>query len=72
MKSIEPGCPAALAGELQVGATVLSVGGTPVRGRPLMQVLEMLGHCGTSVDLVVGGACPHVLEGRERQIEDIL
>ena len=63
VKSIEPGCPTALAGELQVGSTVLSVGGTPVRGRPLMQVIEMLGHCGTSVDLVVDGACPHVRGG---------
>jgi len=63
VKSIEPGFPTALAGELQVGSTVLSVGGTPVRGRSLMQVMEMLGHCGTSVDLVVGGACTHVRGG---------
>ena len=63
VRSIEPGCPTALAGELQVGSTVLSVGGTPVRGRPLMQVMEMLGHCGTSVDLVVGGACTHLRGG---------
>ena len=64
VRSIEPGCPTALAGKLQVGSTVLSVGGTPVRGRPLMQVMEMLGHCGTSVDLVVGGACTHLRGGR--------
>ena len=63
VKSIEPGFPTALAGELQVGSTVLSVGGTPVRGRSLMQVMEMLGHCGTSVDLVVGGACTDVRGG---------
>ena len=63
VRSIEPGCPTALVGELQVGSTVLSVGGTPVRGRPLMQVMEMLGHCGTSVDLVVGGACTHLRGG---------
>ena len=63
VRSIEPDCPTALAGELQVGSTVLSVGGTPVRGRPLMQVMEMLGHCGTSVDLVVGGACTHLRGG---------
>ena len=63
VRSIEPGCPTALGGELQVGSTVLSVGGTPVRGRPLMQVMEMLGHCGTCVDLVVGGACTHLRGG---------
>ena len=63
VRSIEPGCPTALGGELQVGSTVLSVGGTPMRGWPLMQVMEMLEHCGTSVDLVVGGACTHLRGG---------
>lgn len=58
VKSIEPGCPTSLAGKLQVGWTVLSVGGTPVRGRPLMQVVEMLRHCGASVDLEVGRPLP--------------
>lgn len=54
---MESGCPTAMAGQLKVGQCVLSVGGTPVRGRPLMQVVELLGHCGASVDLVVvGGA----------------
>ena len=56
VKSLEPDCPTALASQLKVGQCVLSVEGTPVRGRPLMQVMELLRHCGASADLVVGGA----------------
>ena len=40
-------------GELKVGQKVKTVNGTPIQGRPLMQVFELMANTGDYAELLV-------------------
>ena len=52
VKTIDSTCPAAHCG-LKIGQEVVSINGTRVQGRPLVQIVDIMSHSLASAEIVV-------------------